>query len=169
MSEWNPPEHRVVEIPRGPSTIKGSSRSYLNRGILMCEGIMKANKRSWKPMGHLKDNNGTYAYSANADSPDLPSFKLLLIARKYIMGNTVGAGEDIIARCIDEKRHLLIFIFQANKIYRFDPEECRLKGKVSTRGFRTFYDFQISLGINLVKYMMNLHKIPEISGLQKYL
>ena len=166
---WEPPEHRVVEIPSGPSTIKGSSRSYLKRGLIICQGITEADNRTWVPAGHLNDVHGTYAYSANADDPKLSSFKLLLIARKYVMGNIVGAGQEVIERCIVEKRHLLIYIFQSNKIYVFDVKECKLNGKVSTRGFRTFYDFQIKLGVNLVKYLADLRGDRKKKGLDEFI
>ena len=166
---WEPPEHRAVEIPSGPSTIKGASRSYLKRGLIISRGITEFHNRTWVPIGHLTDDHGTYAYLANTENPKLPSFKLLLIARKYVMGNIVGAGQEVIERCIAEKRHLLIYIFENNKIYVFDAKECKLNGKVSTRGFRSFYDFQIKLGVNLVKYLSDLHGDSEKKGLDEFI
>lgn len=155
---WQPPEHRPVDKP------PGGSQSYLGRGLVMCKGIMDADGREWKPVSHLQDTHGTYAYTANAEDSKLPTFRLLLLARKYIMINAVGAGEDVIRRCIGEERHLLIYIFNTNKIYRFDAEECKKQGMLSTRGAKTYYDFSIRLGIDLVKVLTSLRE----KGLQEF-
>lgn len=149
---WQPPEHRPIDKP------PGGSQSFLGKGLNMCKGIIDADDREWKPGAALHDTHGTYAYTADASDTELPVFKLLLIARKYIMGNLVGAGAEVIARCIAEKRHLLIYIFEANKIYVLDAEKCKAVGMRSSRGAGSYFDFPIKLGVNLVKFLDDLRK-----------